>query len=191
MPNFRRTHDPDGTFFFTLVTDGRAPFLCDDLAPRLLRDITRQTQARWPFTIDAMVVLPDHLHTIWTLPDQDTDYSIRLAWLKKEFTKRWLQHRGAERVRSIGRARERRRGIWQPKFWEHAVRDERDLERCVEYVHYNPVSHGVTTCPNAWRWSSFARWVRAGDYPADWACACGPGVAVRMDFDRFSRTVGE
>jgi putative transposase len=136
MPNFRRTRDPGGTFFFTLVTDGRAPILCDGPAPALLRDITRETRARWPFEIEAMVVLPDHFHTMWTLPDHDTNYSIRLAWLKKEFTKRWLQHRGAERARSLGRTRDGRR--------EYGSRSSGNT-RCATNVIWNGASSTSTT----------------------------------------------
>jgi len=191
MPNFRRVHLPGGTFFFTVVTDGRAPYLCDDSAPQLLRDVLREVRTRWPFEVDAIVVVPDHLHAIWTLPTEDSDYSKRWAWVKKEFTKRWLQSGHSERVRSSGRAHDGRRGVWQPKFWEHAIRDERDLERHVEYIHYNPVKHGAARCPHEWRWSSFARWVRAGIHAADWACSCDPMAQVKVEFADLSRTVGE
>jgi putative transposase len=138
-----------------------------------------------------MVVIPDHLHAIWTLPHGDADYSIRWAWLKKEFTKRWLNTGRDERGQSAGRIRDGRRGVWQPKFWEHAIRDERDLERHVEYIHYNPVKHGVATCPHAWRWSSFDRWVRAGIYPAEWACSCDSKAYVSVTVADLADTVGE
>jgi putative transposase len=191
MPNFRRLRDPGGRFFFTVVSDGRAPLLCQPPAPLLLREVVCETRDRWPFELHAMVVLPDHLHAIWTMPEGDSDYSKRWAWLKKEFTKRWLLNGGAERVLSRGRIRDGRRGVWQPKFWEHAIRDERDFDRYVEYIHFNPVHHGVAKCPHAWRLSTFDRWVREQSYPADWACSCDPQVDVRLDFKAISSSVGE
>jgi len=121
--------------------------------------------------IDAIVLLPDHLHTIWTLPRSDTNYSTRWAWIKKEFTKAWLQAGGMEQQQTLGRERDRRRGIWQPKFWEHTIADERDFERHIDYIHYNPVKHGLVSRPRDWPWSSFHRCVRRNLYPLDWGCA--------------------
>lgn len=130
---------------------------------------------------DATVLLPDHLHAIWTLPAGDTDYSKRWAWVKKEFTKRWLESGRPEQAVTAGRSRDGRRGVWQPKFWEHTIRDAKDLERHVEYIHYNPVKHGLVRCPHAWPWSSLSRWVGANLYPVDWACSC-VCTSATMDF---------
>ena len=110
MPEYRRAYAPGGTFFFTAVTYKRRPLLCDPLARRLLRGIIRRTQQRWPFTIDAIVLLPDHLHTLWTLPEGDANFSTRWAYLKKEFTKAWLAGGGAEGSVSESRQQNRRRG---------------------------------------------------------------------------------
>jgi putative transposase len=191
MPNFRRARVEGGTFFFTVVTDNRTPFLCDAGSRRLLRKVLHGCQARWPMEVEAIVLLPDHLHTIWTLPAGDTDYSRRWAWTKKEFTREWLQSGYVEHAQTTGRHRDGRRGVWQPKFWEHTIRDECDLRRHIEYIHYNPVKHGVTRCPHAWRWSSFDRWVRAGVYPVDWACSSDRIDQQRMDFSDLDATVGE
>ena len=138
-----------------------------------------------PFQTDAIVLLPDHLHAIWTLPPDDDDYSARWAWIKKEFTKGWLGAGHEERAVSAGRARDDRRGVWQPKFWEHMVRDETDMENHFDYLHYNPVKHGYVSLPREWVWSSFHRWVRAGVYDPDW----GAGEAGR--FEKLAIDFGE
>ncbi len=115
-----------------------------------------------------MVLLPDHLHTIWTLPEGDARYPARWGWIKKEFTARWLRAGGAEQTVTAGRHRDGRRGVLQPKYWEHTLRDEDDFERHLEYIHFNPVHHGLVRRPGDWPYSSFHRWVRRGAYPADW-----------------------
>jgi putative transposase len=112
-----------------LVTYRRAPILTTPLGRSLLREVTLQCRRRWPFEIVAVVLMPDHLHALWRLPEGDSDYSRRWAWLKKEFTKRWLASGGADQRISESRQRNRRRGVWQRRFWEHVIRDERDCER--------------------------------------------------------------
>ena len=183
MPQYRRTHLEGGSFFFTLVTHNRAGFLCSDDARPLLHRVMRECFARWPTQMDAIVLLPNHLHTLWTLPAGDSDYSVRWAWLKKEFTKTWLATGQAEGPVTNGRRHDGRRGVWQPKFWEHTIRDELDLQRHLDYIHYNPVKHGLVSCAADWPWSSFHRWVRQGAYPKNWGCSA-------MDFDDISDTVG-
>src|SRR4051794_35432645 len=119
MPRFRRLFIPGGTYFFTQVTDRRIPLFLEAEARALLSALLRQCKARWPFSISAIVVLPDHLHTIWILPEGDDSYSRRWGWIKKEFTKEWLKRGHTEQQVSAGRERDRRRGVWQPRFWEH------------------------------------------------------------------------
>jgi len=184
MSNWRRSHVPGGTFFFTLVTYQRQPILTMPAARALLREVTLECRGKWPFDIIAIVLLPDHLHALWQLPDGDTDYSKRWGWMKKEFTKRWLAGGGIEKPISESRRNNRRRGVWQRKFWEHTVRDQRDFERHMDYIHYNPVKHGVVSRVSDWPWSSFHRLVRDGAYPLDWGG--GP-----MDFSEIDDTVGE
>lgn len=176
MTNWRRVSHPGGTFFFTLVTENRAPILTTPAGRRNLRTATRACRARWPFEIAAVVLLPDHLHTIWRLPPGDGDYSARWAWLKKEFTKAWVSAGGPEQDISASRQKNRRRGVWQRRFWEQAIRDDRDLERHLDYIHYNPVKHGYVRCASEWPWSSFHRYRRAGAYPPGWGCT-DPGFA--------------
>jgi putative transposase len=187
---FIRSQVEGGTFFFTLVTYKRVPILGNQTARRLLGEIICSCQKRWPMEIDAFVFLLDHLHTIWTLPSGDTAYSKRWGWIKKEFTKKWLQMGHPECSVSERSRRERRCGIWQPRFWEHTIRDERDLESHLHYIHYNPVKHGLVRCPHEWPWSSLHRWVEEGVYEEHWACNCR-GEAKPLVFRDIERFVGE
>jgi putative transposase len=171
MPNYRRAFLPGGTYFFTVATEGRAPILDHPSARSALGDAIRRCRARWPFQVDAIVLLPDHLLTIWSLPKDDTAYPIRWAWIKREFTLAWLAAGGAERATTASRQSNRRRGVWQRRYWEHVVRDEGELERLGDYIHYNPVKHGHVACPSDWPYSSFAKWVERGHYPPDWGCS--------------------
>lgn len=174
MPDYRRWRAPGGTFFFTLVTYRRRPFLTDPLARRCLRRAIQVVRAKQPFDIPALVLLPDHLHVLWTLPRGDTDYSARWRWIKGEFTRRYLREGGAEQEQTDSRRQRNERGVWQRRFWEHAIRDEIDLERHFDYIHYNPVKHGFAACPRDWPFSSFHRCVRERHYPADWGCSSAP-----------------
>jgi putative transposase len=187
MPNYRRAHVPGGSFFFTLVCERRVPLFADARARRLLGSVLRRAQWRWPFTINALVLLPEHLHTIWSLPSGDAAYPARWGWIKKEFTKAWLTPGGVEQEVSRGGKRERRRGIWQRRFWEHTLESEDDFERHFDYIHSNPVKHKHVRCPRDWPWSSFHRWVQAGVYPPDWACGDRPPP----DFQVLEDSTGE
>src|SRR5262245_46823386 len=133
MPNYRRYLVPGATYFFTVVTDGRQPILCADRARQLLSEAIKLCQKQLPFQMSAVVLLPDHLHAIWTLPQVDCDYSKRWGIIKKAFTTSYLAEGGTERRVSAGRAAQRRRGVWQPRFWEHMIRDETDYDRHFDY----------------------------------------------------------
>jgi putative transposase len=187
MSNYRRSYIPGGTFFFTVVTEGRAPLFKHEGARASLRGALQACRQRWPFRIDAIVLLPEHLHALWTLPEKDTNYSTRWAWIKKEFTKAWLAAGGAEQHRSWSRRRERRRGVWQRRFWEHTIWDADDFERHFDYIHYNPVKHGLAECPSDWPFSSFHRWVRLGVYPKEW----GGGKSGPLSFEDLDETAME
>lgn len=171
MPEYRRCYIPGGTYFFTLVTCGRIPFLCTPTARQLLREKLQSCQERWPFQISAIVLLPEHLHTVWSLPGGEQNYSARWGWIKKEFTKSWLAAGGTEQRITTSKIAHRNRGVWQARFWEHTIRDENDLARHFDYIHYNPVKHGLARCPRDWPYSSFHRWVAEGVYPVNWGCA--------------------
>lgn len=191
MPNYRRRFLPGGTYFFTLVTEHRSQFLCQPNARRLLRQAFRKCRQLRPFCIEAIVLLPDHLHTIWTLPHGDDDFATRWSHIKGSFTHAWLKHGGREESVNASRTHHRRRGVWQRRYWEHALRDEADYERHVEYIHYNPVKHGLVKCPSDWPYSSFHRYVSLGQYTMDWCCPKKNPPTVPPNFDDISSTVGE
>jgi putative transposase len=174
MPDYRRHRVPGGTYFFTVNLHDRSS---DVLVTHidLLRDAVRATRARAPFHIDAWVVLPEHMHCIWTLPPDDGDFSGRWRALKKAFSKALPP----TEYRSQVRRQRHERGIWQRRFWErrfweHTIRDDRDYAAHMDYVHFNPVKHGLAAHPAAWPYSTFHRCVAAGLYPADWSTEGSP-----------------
>ena len=191
MPTYTRAFVPGGTFFFTVVTNFRRPILVTPASRHFLRTAIEETRARYPFTSRAFVLLPDHLHCIWTLPDGDADFSVRWRLIKSRFSILYRNGGGAETGRSRSRQGQRERGIWQRRFWEHTVRDERDYEAFCDYIHYNPVKHDLVKCPHDWPFTSFHRAVRLGRYPMDWACTCEGQRAPVPDFERIMRTIGE
>ena len=138
-----------------------------------------------------MVLLPDHLHALWSLPEGDADFPTRFAVLKKSFTERWLRGGGWEGVVSDSRRRNRRRGVWQRRFWEHVIRDQEDLNQHLDYIHYNPVKHGLARCPHEWAYSTFGRWVKRGGYDPKWCCCCRGCEAKAPDFGGLEETAME
>lgn len=176
MPSYIRAYVPGGTFFFTLVTYRRGPLLAQAAARQALRQAIRQVRSGRPFTIDAVAVMPDHLHMLWTLPPGDADFSTRWR-LIKHLTTRELGRSGPDpsAEQSPSRQKKHERPVWQRRFWEHAVRGEDEFARLCDYIHYNPVKHGYARCPHAWSQSSFHRFVRARRYPSDWLCVCRGG----------------
>jgi putative transposase len=155
MPNYRRALVAGGCWFFTVNLLGRrSRMLTDEIAA--LREAVRATRSRYPFHVDAMVVLPDHLHAVWTLPPGDADFSMRWRLIKARFAKTLPQQ---ERLDAVHRARGER-GIWQRRFWEHLIRNDADYARHVEYCYINPVKHGLATSVRDWPHSSFHRDVR-------------------------------
>jgi putative transposase len=167
---YRRAFTPGGSFFFTVVTEGRRPILAPADAVAVLREALRTVRARRPFVIDAIVVLPDHLHCIWTLPPGDADFATRWRLVKTWFTKHC-----DPALCGVANAARRSKGaqaVWQHRYWEHQLQDEQDFMRHVEYIHFNPVKHGLAATPLTWPYSSLSRYVDAGLYPPDW----GQGV---------------
>ncbi|ACL06366.1 conserved hypothetical protein [Desulfatibacillum aliphaticivorans] len=163
---YRRVKMEGGTYFFTVVTYQRAPFFCAPENCRLLREAFRQVMEKHPFSIDAFVLLPDHLHCIWTLPSGDRNYSMRWWMIKSQFTRECNQD--ALPQPTAARARKQEQTVWQRRFWEHTIRDAHDYWKHVEYVHFNPVKHGHAERPAEWKYSSFHRFVRQGIYPVSW-----------------------
>ena len=191
MSNYRRAYVPGGSFFFTVVVHRRKPLFNDTAAVSLLGSVLRRCLLRWPFVVNAVVLLPDHLHTIWSLPPGDSDYSKRLGWTKKEFTQQWLKIGGPDYVVSKGRKQQRRRGIWQPRFWEHTLEDEEDFKRHFDYIHWNPVKHKHVRCPREWPHSSFHRYVDSGVYDRHWGCFTEQMHKPPLDFHDIETTIGE
>ena len=186
MPNYIRARRAGGTFFFTLVTEGRRPILTTELGRKCLSHALCVTLTERPVIVEAMVLLPDHLHAVWTLPDGDTDYSTRWSLIKRRFVRAWLKAGGDERDRSDSRIHHRRRGVWQRRFWEHTVRGD-EFHDIVAYIHFNPVKHGHASCPHAWEWSSFHQWVREGKIDADWECGCASQIIARTFNEWFDQ----
>jgi len=168
MSWYRRNYVPGGTYFFTVVTYRRRKVLVDPLARRCLRESFETIKQKWPFELVAIVLLPDHLHAVWTLPTDDDKYSLRWRRIKEQFTRKFLAAGGAEAPQTPSRIRQAYRGVWQKRFWEHTCRDEDDLKRCVDYVHWNAKKHELVGSVADWPWSSFHRFVRLGEYPSDW-----------------------
>ena len=182
---------PGGTFFFTVVTHQRRPLLTSAAARDVLRIAMQQVKTTRPFRIEASVLMPDHLHCIWTLPADDTDFSTRWRLIKAKFTILFLDHGGRESRRSQSRQTKRERGFWQRRFWEHTVRHERELYALFDYIHYNPVKHGHVECPHAWPYSSFHRSVADGFSQSDWQCTCSKPRLQRPSFTDLEDFTGE
>ena len=160
---YRRSTLPGGTWFFTVNLQDRQ----SDLLVRhieLLREVIRGVRQAHPFEIVAMVVLPEHIHAIWHLPEGDTDYPLRWSQIKAGFSRKLPPGE----VVTPSRAAKRERGIWQRRYWEHRIRDETDLARHIDYIHINPVKHGHVWQATHWPYSSIHRFIARGDIPADW-----------------------
>ena len=168
MPDYRRNRVPGGTYFFTVNLLERGSTLLVTHVDAL-RNAVRKVRTRQPFHIDAWVVLPDHMHAVWTLPPDDTDYPGRWKAIKIAFAKTLPK---TERISPV-RAAKGERAIWQRRYWEHTIRDEQDYAAHVDYAHINPVKHGLVACARDWPYSSFHRYVAQGVYGQDWA---GRGV---------------
>ena len=187
MSDYRRCFVPGGTYFFTVVTHLRRPILTDDLGRRCLREAIDTVRVKYDFAINAFVLLPEHLHCLWTLPTGDARYPLRWRRIKEEFTERFLESGGKEGPISASRRRRQERGVWQRRYWEHTVRDEHDFERHFDYIHWNPAKHKLVQCPNQWPFSSFERWQKLGIYDSNWGCQS----AEELDFTDLDETAME
>lgn len=160
---YRRANIKGGTFFFTLTLSDRNSDLLVRHIDRLRR-IYKSVQERQPFETIAICVLPDHLHAIWSLPPDDADFPLRWSLIKSGFT-RGLP---GEAPRTASKVARRERGLWQRRYWEHAIRDDADLAQHVDYIHFNPVKHGLVSRVGDWPHSSFHNYVTRGILSADW-----------------------
>ena len=179
MPEYRRALVPGGVYFFTVVTHRRQPLFSTLRNVNLLRTALRRVMSRHPFRIDAMVVLPDHLHAIWTLPADDWAFDRRWRLIKGAVTRGVSAGPASD---NTSRKRRGERAVWQRRFWEHLIRDQADFNRHMDYIHYNPVHHGLVDNPGAWPYSSFHRLVERGIYPPGWG-ASEPESVAGMSFE--------
>jgi putative transposase len=164
MTSYRRNFIPGATYFFTVnLANRRLPLLIENVGE--LRHAFRYARLRHPFAIDAIVILPDHLHAVWTLPQGDADFATRWRLIKSAFSRRI----SADEQVTPSRAHKGERGIWQRRYWEHTVRDEQDYVRHVDYIHFNPVKHNHVEDVSQWPYSTFHRFVKLGLYPENWA----------------------
>ncbi|MFA5243542.1 MAG: transposase [Sulfuricella sp.] len=174
MTDYRRNFIPGGSYFFTVALAERSGRLLTDNI-ELFRHAVVDVKRELPLGLIAMVVLPEHLHCVWTLPAGDADYPTRGKKIKAAFSRGLPK----EEHRSASRAAKGERGIWQRRYWEHTLRNDDDLRRHVDYIHYNPVKHGHVRCVKEWPYSSFHHYVRRGVYSEDWA---GGGLGLGNDY---------
>ena len=168
MPHYRRAKTPGGTFFFTVVTNRRRLLFHKPESREILRRVVHEVRNNYPFTIDAWVLLPDHMHCIWTLPEGCSNFSLRWSLIKAGFSKRTCHLFHTEDWMNASRVKHRESAIWQRRFWERQIRDEKEYSACMDYIHYNPVRHGWVQRVADWPHSTFHRYVRMGVYPEDW-----------------------
>jgi putative transposase len=175
LTQYRRCYTPGATYFFTVVTHNRRQLFSHPENVDLLRNAFRYVMRQHPFKIDAMVVLPEHLHCLWTLPEGDADFSTRWRLIKTWFSRQC--HPQYQGQISTSRQDKGEKAVWQRRFWEHQIRDDKDFICHVEYIHYNPVHHGLVSTPSDWEYSSFHRYVKSGIYDVTW------GVSQKIVFD--------
>jgi putative transposase len=181
MPNYVRPKIPGGTFFITIVTYKRLPILTQPRARAILHDAWEAVTSRFPFTTEAICLLPEHIHALITLPEDEPNFSIRVREIKRLFTKAFLIEFGETSPRNQSRNKKGEATVWQRRFFEHTIRNDCDLETHVEYIHYNPVKHGLVQRVSEWEWSSFHRFVKDGLYMQDW----GDGLEFKHDKSKF------
>lgn len=158
MSAYIRFRQPGGYYFFTLVTYKRRQLFADSRNVEILKSAIHKVKSKYSFSLYAMVILPDHLHCILKLPENDSDFSTRLRLIKRNFSM----------MLNAPVNQRKEKEIWQRRFWEHVIRDEEDWKRHMDYIHYNPVKHGLVESPVNWVHSSFDYWVKKGVYDKSW-----------------------
>ncbi len=179
MPNYRRSKLSGGTFFFTVVTNRRRRILTNPDSRQILRNIIDRTRKTHPFDVDAWVLLPEHMHCIWKLPESDNNFSMCWSLIKSGFSKmaKALYHKPEWMTDSKQKHREST--IWQRRFWEHQIYDEDDYRAHMDYIHYNPEKHGLVKRVKDWPYSTFHRYINKGIYSENW----GGGMASNFEND--------
>ena len=188
MPEYRRAHIPGSSVFLTLITYQRQKIFLPLENIDRLRQACDLMMTEKPFTIDAAVILPEYIHFLWTLPPDDPDYSYRVRRMKVLFTRALRGVNNLPDDVCESRKKHRESDVWQRRFYEHTIRDEVDLRKHLDYLHFNPVKHGLVKCVHDWQYSSFHRGVRRGEYDVKWGCQCNgniftPAVTSLMDLE--------
>ncbi|MEO0535877.1 MAG: transposase [Cyanobacteria bacterium P01_A01_bin.123] len=183
MPNYRRAYISGGTYFITQVTYQREPWLCTNIGRKALREAISTVRQKHPFIIEAFVLLPDHFHCLLTLPADNADISLRLKLIKTYVTRHYRQHLKIDRNISPSRKKRGERNLWQRRFWEHFIRDERDFAQHCDYIHINPVHHGLCETPQSWQFSSIHRFLDQNIYAPNWGEHDLLAIALK-DWDR-------
>ncbi|MFO0794513.1 MAG: transposase [Candidatus Brocadiaceae bacterium] len=172
---YRRSKAQGATFFFTLVTFQRNKILCYEENVALIKESFQYIIRQHPFRIRAFILLPEHIHCIWTLPENDNNYSVRWSLIKGYFSRHCNgKYKGVQTASMFSKSEQ---AVWQRRFWEHQIRNADDFIKHVEYIHYNPVKHKLVNSPRDWPYSSFHRYVKQGIYDGDW------GEGREIDFD--------
>ena len=173
MPNFRRYYIPNAIVFITCVTQDRAPFLRAEADIKLFSETLRNVQQIHPFRLLAYVILPDHFHWLMRVEKESGNFSDILQSIKRNFT---LNYKDAHPIPTPMK-------LWQSRFWDHIIRDEKDLERHFDYIHWNPVKHGYIHYPEDWLHSTYAHWLKLGYYGLEWGRGEEPSGIAEMDFE--------
>jgi putative transposase len=181
MSRYLRANVKGATYFFTVVTERRQRILTNHDVREVLRAAIVKVRASYPFEINAWVLLPDHLHCIWTLPEGDADFSTRWRLIKREVTVAVGANYFREEFQTERRAQKQQGTIWQHRFWEHLIRDDNDYAAHMDYLHFNPVKHGLVKTANEWPWSSFHRLVNEGVYLSNWSGEGAEAIDLKHD----------
>ncbi len=171
MSQYRRCYQPGGNYFFTLVTYQRRPIFANPEKIEQFNAAVNKVKKKYPFSLNAMVILPDHLHCLWRLPENDKDFSTRWRLIKRYFSME---------MNTLVNCRKEKE-VWQRRFWEHTIRDEDDWQKHMDYIHYNPVKHGLVEAPSDWQYSSFNYWVEKGIYEKNWGSMQQPVILAGIN----------
>lgn len=182
MPNYIRDYSPGSAYFFTVVACRRRHLFEEPLARKCLRSAIRKTKAAQHFDLVAMCLLPDHMHRIWLLPEDDSDFSSRWARLKGAFSREFLKQGGEDGMQTVSRLRKGEASLFQRRFWEHRIVDERDMNCHFDYIHFNPVKHRLVACPEDWPWSTFHKYLRMGWYDKR---QLSSDITIGLEAERF------
>ncbi|MCP4162418.1 MAG: transposase [Deltaproteobacteria bacterium] len=173
MSNYRRPKLSGGLFFFTLVTFKRRPLFKDQICRKALKDSIKKVREKYPFEIKAWVLLPEHIHCIWQLPENEDDVSMRWRLIKSSFTRIIKKIYYKEELETESRKKRKESTIWQRRYWEHQIRDQEDYNNHIDYIHYNPVKHKLVKNVKDWEYSTFHGFVRNDIYREDWGGIVG------------------